>query len=119
MEGLPLALQKNLIVRALRKGAEPIRERATELAPDDPTTPGSRIRESMSITVSDQTATGAIARIGPTRAGFVGIFAEIGTAHQIADPFLQPAFDQKIDEAYRILGEELGSSIEKEFAKRQ
>ena len=118
MEGLPLALQKRLIVRSLRKGAEPIRQEAANLAPDDPTTAGSRVKESMSITVTDQTATGATANIGPSRKGFMGIFAEQGTKRQPAKPFLQRAFDSKYDAAYNALEEELGDSIEKEFLKR-
>lgn len=117
---LPLALgtQKNLIVRALRAGAEPIRARAEELAPDDPTTPGSRIKEGMMITVSDQTADGAIAMVGPSRKGFVGQFAEFGTGRQAADPFLRPAFDEQQEEALGIVGEILAQGIEKELAKR-
>ena|ERR1051325_3956375 len=118
MDGLPLALQKNLIVRALRKGAEPIREQAEALAPDDPTTPGSRIKESMTTTVSDQTADGAIAKIGPSRKGFMGKFAEFGTAHQSAEPFLRPAYDEKIEEAVKLISENLAEGIEREWAKR-
>jgi len=118
MDGLPYILQKNLIVRALRKAGKPIAERAAMLAPDDPATPGSRIAKAMGVMVTDQTATGAIAKIGPSKHGFMGIFAEEGTATQKASPFLNPAFDQTQDEAYEILGDELGSSIEAEWAKR-
>ena len=119
LNDLPLALgtQKNLIVRALRAGAEPIRARAAEMAPDDPTTPWSRIKENMMITVSDQTANGAVAKIGPSRKGFVGQFSEWGTSRQSAKPFLKPAYDEKLDEAVRIIGETLADGIEKEMKK--
>lgn len=115
MDGLPLVLQKNLIARSLRKGAEPIRAGAEQLAPDDPTTPGSRIKEGMMITVSDQTAEGATAKIGPSRKAFFGQFEEFGTSHQAAEPFLRPAFDEKQEEAIRLVGEDLAEGIEKEM----
>lgn len=118
MDGIPLVMQKTLIVRALREASEPIRTRAEELAPDDPTTPGSRIKENMMTQVSDQTADGAIAKTGASRKGFVGEFAEFGTIHQSADPFLRPAYDEKLDEAVRTLGQVLAEGIEKEFATR-
>jgi len=108
-----LVKQKNIIARTLRKAAEPIRARAEELAPDDPTTPGSRIKENMMVTVSDQTAEGAVAKIGPSRKGFFGQFAEFGTAHQPAEPFLRPAFDEKLEEATGIIREELRDQIER------
>lgn len=107
-----LVQQKKILVKALREGAEPIRARAEELAPDDPTTPGSRIKESMMISVQEQTATGAVAKIGPSRKGFMGQFHEFGTMFLSADPFLRPAFDEKIGEAVKIIGETLAEGIE-------
>lgn len=114
MSDLPLALQKTLIVRALRKGAEPIRARAEELAPRDE----GQLQESMTITVTDQTADGAIAKIGPSRKGFYGHIVEFGKANNPAQPFLRPAADERTEEAARLCGEILGEGIEKEFAKR-
>lgn len=116
MDNLPLVMQRTLIVRALRKGAEPIEERASQLAPDDATTPGSRIRDNMMTTITDQTADGAIAKIGPSRKGFVGGFQEFGTAYHAAQPFLRPAFDEKQEEAIRIMGQELAEGIAKELS---
>jgi HK97 gp10 family phage protein len=109
-----LVASKKIIVKALREGAEPIRERAEQLAPDDPTTPGSRIKESMMVSVVEQTGTGAIAKIGPSRKGFVGSFQEFGTMHHSAQPFLRPAFDEKKDEAVKIMSDVLAEGIEKE-----
>jgi len=119
MEALPLVLQKTLIVRSLRKGGEPIREEAARNAPDDPETPGSRIEVSVKVQVREQTADGAVAVIGPSSGGFVGIFSETGTAHQTAQPWLSPAFDSRKEEALSIIGDELGDGIESEFAKRR
>lgn len=117
MDGIQLTRRKTIIAQSLRKAGQPILNRGKELAPDDPETPQSRIEESMAISVNDQTAEGAVARIGPTKRGFPGIFPEIGTAHQPQKPWLGPAFDDAVDEAYDILAEELGAAIEREFRR--
>lgn len=119
MDALPLALQKNIIVRSLRKGGVPILEEAQRRAPNDPETPGSRIAVSMKVEVREQSASGATAVIGPSGAGFVGIFSEVGTAHQTATPWLAPSFDYRKDKAFEILGTELGEQIETEFSKKR
>lgn len=117
MDSLPLVMQKTLIVRALQKGAEPIEEQASQLAPDDATTPGSRIRDNMMTTITDRTADGAIAKIGPSLKGFVGLFHEYGTIHQAAKPFLRPAFDGMQGDALTIISEVLTQGIEQELKK--
>ena len=110
LDQLPsLVSAKNAIARALRKGAEPIRVRAEELAPRDE----DQLAESMMITVTEQSATGAIAKIGPSRKGFHGHFQEFGTADHAAQPFLRPAFDEQQEEALRIVGENLAAEIER------
>lgn len=114
---LPLTMGKTLIVRALRKASGPIEKRIAELAPDDPETGGSQIRENIDTNVTEQTATGAIALIGPTKAGFPAGFSELGTAHQPATPFIGPGFAETIDEAMGLLEKELGDSIEKALKK--
>jgi HK97 gp10 family phage protein len=102
-------LQRRIVARAVRAGCEPIRERAEELAP----MLTGRLKESIMTTVTEQSATEAIGKIGPARFGFYGTFEEFGTARQSADPFLRPAYDEKIDEAQRIMGEVLADEIEK------
>lgn len=119
MDALPLALQKNIIARSLRSAGKVIQEEAQDRAPDDPETSGSRIEVSMKVEVGEQTATGAVARIGPSGAGFVGIFSEVGTAHQTAKPWLGPAFNATHQLALKILSHELGDQIEQEFAKKR
>lgn len=132
LNSLPLALgtQKNILARAGRQGGEPIRARAAELAPvyDGAARPQKRrgktymlvpgtLRESMSIVVADQSAVGVTVKIGPSRPGFYGGPLEWGGAHQAAEPFLRPAFDEKLDEAVAIIGFVLGSEIEKALLK--
>lgn len=110
-----LVKSKNVIARALRAGAEPIREEAGRRAPRGDEAP--HAADTMTTVVSDQTAEGAIAKVGPSKAGFYLSFHEWGTAHMSAQPFLRPAFDEKQDEALKLVGEELGRQIEKEMAK--
>ncbi len=112
LENLPLTIARKLIVRALRKGAEPIRVEAGERAPvgDDPP----HLKDTMITVVSEQTATGATARIGPSKAGFYGLFQELGTSHNAKQPFLLPAFEAKKSEAIKIIADELGRGIENE-----
>jgi HK97 gp10 family phage protein len=117
MEALPYTIQRKIIAKSLRVAAGPIREEAASLAPDDPETPGSRIAEAMSISVNDQTYTGAVARIGPSKYGFMGIFAEEGSKHQRKTPFLGPAFDSQEDRAYGLLADDLGDRIVAAFQK--
>lgn len=117
MGELPRVLQRKLVAKALRAGGEPVETRAKQLAPDDPETPFSRIEENIKTMVSEQTAEGAVAYIGPTKRGFMGQFAELGTAHQQATPFLGPAYDENEDRAYEIIGEVLGEGIEKHLKK--
>lgn len=115
LDGLgSLVTSKNLIVRALRVGAEPIREEAQRLAPFETGT----LKESMMTTVSEQTGTSAVAKIGPSRKGFYGTFQEFGTAHDAAQPFLRPAYDSKVDEALTIISGSLAAGIETEMVKR-
>ena len=113
MDELPLSLQKTLIVRALRKGAEPIRARAEELAPIDT----GKLKELMMITIADQSASSATAKIGPARKTFYGGFQEFGTIYDKAQPFLRPAFDEQQEEALRLIGEDLAAGIEREMKK--
>lgn len=119
MEGLKLSQQKNVIARSLRKAAAPIIAEIKRRAPNDPKTPGSSIAESIIVQVTEQTADGAIAKIGPSKHGFAAIWAEVGGKNQPARPFIGPAFDSTVDKAYELLADELGDAIEREFAKRK
>lgn len=113
MEALPLTMQRRIIVRALREGSKPIELLAEHLAPRDE----GQLAESMSTEVSEQTADGAVAKIGPSRKGFYGFIQEEGLAHNPAQPFLRPAFDEGQQEAVHRIGVTLGDEIEKELKK--
>ncbi len=109
LDALPYAVSKLVVARALRKGAEPIRGEAEREAPHRT---GELQREEV-IAVGEQTATEAIAKIGPSRKAFYGLFQEHGTAHQTPQKFLEPAFEAKVSEATDAIGQELAAGIEK------
>lgn len=113
LDEMPAALgqKRKLIVKSLRKAAAPVRDKGESNAPELT----GRLKDNIGISVVDQTATGAEARIGPTEPGFYGLFEEIGTAHQLAQPWLGPAFDETVEQAVKILSDELGKGIEDAF----
>lgn len=120
-----LVAQKLAIARSLKAGGELIRDRAQELAPllkedEEGGNQAKRgqLKESMIVTITDQTATEAIAKIGPSRKGFFGFIPEFGLANNPAQPFLRPAWDEKVDEAVAVIGYTLGNEIEKAFLKQ-
>jgi len=51
-------------------------------------------------------------KIGPDKKEWQSLFAEIGTAHSSARPFLMPAFEEKGHEAAEVFAEELKQQIE-------
>ena len=112
LDQLPLTVARKLAVSALKKGAEPIRVEAGALAPrsDDPP----HLADTMITVISDATATGATARVGPSKKGFYGLFQELGTIYASKQPFLLPAYSAKLGEAVEIIGTELGEGIERE-----
>jgi HK97 gp10 family phage protein len=113
--GLPAVLQVELAVDALRDGAEPIRQRAAALAPDDPKTTGSRIRDNIVVDIQPIAKDTLAAKIGPSRKGFMGRFAELGTVHQRPKPFLRPAFELEKENAVKRMAARLAKGIEDYF----
>lgn len=108
---LSLGEKRQLIVKALRKASEPIQEEAIARAPRLT----GRLKANIGIAVTDQTAEGAEAHIGPTSKAFYGLFQEIGTIHMTGKPWLGPAYDAREDEALEIISEILGEGIEEAF----
>lgn len=107
-----LSTKKNIVAKSLRAAGQPILEEQKTSAPDDPDTAESRIEENLGIAVIDQTAISAEARVGSKKWGFVGRFAEHGTSHQTATPWMGPAFDRREQEALSILSKTLAEGIE-------
>lgn len=113
---LNLSQKRKLIAKSLREGSKPQLSEQERNAPDDLETSGSRIRDNLGISVTEQTATHGEARIGSKKWGFAGRFAEHGTIHQPGHPWMGPAFDAQVEESIRIIGDVLGDGIEDSFA---
>lgn len=105
-----LVLQRKALSKAVKMGAAPIRDMAEHLAPRDEGFLSNHIMIQMSGT--DTSAKEATARIGPEKQAFYGKFAETGSAFQIEDPWLLPAFERKKREALQIASGELKKAVE-------
>ena len=109
---LPRQVQGRIEMNALRQGAKPIREAAQDRAPKDT----GELEEE--IIVRGRRRQGeTVVRIGPSKKAFQGMLQEFGTEHHPAQPWLRPAFDEKVAEALDRIGEFLGRGIER-AAKR-
>jgi HK97 gp10 family phage protein len=106
---LNMGQRRKLIVKALREGSKPVQEESTNRIPVDT----GKAKASISTTVIEQSSTGAEAQIGPRR--FYPKFAELGTIHQSATPWLGPSFDNKQDQAVDIISDVLSNGIEESF----
>jgi HK97 gp10 family phage protein len=114
LEELPkIATEKNVVRRALKDAAEPIRATWSELAPYDATDQGLHIRDS--VIVSEKTVSkgytpappgGVTVFIGPSASlpRHHAVFMEFGTYKDIAQPSGRPAFDSKKYETINLLG---------------
>ncbi len=107
---LDRTVQGKILIDALKDAAEPMRDRAAQLAPV--LTGNLQAHEIISVARGTSTSSYATVRVGPSMDAYYGIFDELGTAHQTAQPFLEPAFDDTSEQAERIIAESLASAIE-------
>lgn len=112
-------ISRNVQRSGLRAAAEPMRDDMRTLAPHEPGAPD--LRESMTISNvragDDETSISEVAiAVGPSKAGFYGIFQEFGTVHHGAQPFARPAFDQNVQKSLNILSAFLWAAINKRRA---
>ena len=137
------ATARNVMMRALKKSAEPIEQAAKSMAPRDQ----GDLAESIAITTKSTARAGrkafadamksgsskgdaqAAARaankgakgkdtfsqvfVGPTDGGRHGWFNEFGTENMAAQPFMRPAFDVGAPKALASLKPDLATEIEK------
>lgn len=115
LEELPKATAKNVLLRTLKIEGEPIRQTASELAPDDPKTSGKDLHSSIvtATTPSRNRDSDVEVSIGPSRKTFWGLFQEFGTSHSGAQPFMRPAFDSKVMQVLSGIRDRLADEIEK------
>jgi len=120
LRALGAAVRRKALLRVLKTAAEPIRGRAAELAPIDPTSELD-LKDWMVISATTQigAAVGgewqaaaadeyqAAVAVGPARKVFYGRFVEFGTVKMSAKPFLRPAFDYGSDRALALIREGL------------
>ena len=124
---LPVALRRQVVLRALRRAAQPmVRDaRAKARRGKDPRKRGSmkqrKSGESESIghgadsiaarAAKSDLPTQAAVAVGPDARHWYMKFLEFGSAHQTADRFLTPAFETNKDAAVEAVGQELWKEI--------
>lgn len=105
------AVQRQLLTQATRAGAEVIQIRAEALAPRR--TGHLAESELIRIDSSQSNAAEVVAKIGPDKSAFYGLFQEFGTAFMPAQPFLNPALEQVGDKALEVSAEIIGKGLER------
>jgi HK97 gp10 family phage protein len=108
LERLELSVQKQILTEAVKEGAELIRVVAALSAPQRT----GLLRKQIKITMAVNQAKEVIARIGWAKKAFYGMFVELGTKSQAAQPFLEPSFEATKESALRKAMERLKRSIE-------
>lgn len=126
LKALPDAISHDVAIAAMKEAAEPMRLRASELAPRGDNK-GVTLAESIIATETTRVrgfgASGkwrdvregeSVLAIGPSYKpddAFYGGFQEHGTAHHAAQPFMRPAFDAEHKTVQKRLGALLWAAI--------
>lgn len=119
---LPEDIAGKVLRQALRKSVQTMAEEARAKAPRSDR-PGPRGHMADSIAVRNLKGVEGDAdievhlSIGPDTNHFYGLFAEFGTVHQPARPFMRPAFDENAEKTLTQLSNELGKGIERAARK--
>lgn len=90
LQQLPLNVGRRTMLQALKDGAEPIQERAADLAPRAPGAPDLADH----IVVATVRGEDPTVAVGPTREFLYGFYQEFGTSRHSAQPFMRPAFNE-------------------------
>lgn len=119
MRLLPGRLERKVIRRATRLGANTVRTAVRRRAPHGPT---GRLRRSIvtrySRRRSQRAGKGAVVyTVRNLRDVFYAFFLEMGTRFMAARPFFRPAFESSKRDALRRIGKELWAGIERELRK--
>lgn len=105
--------QRKVLQKALKIGAEPIRQEAEDTAPRD--TGRLAENEIVSLSQAESAPDQAVVKIGPSMQAFYGLFDELGTVFMVAQPFLEPALqrkkDEAIDQASAVLKDEVDKAV--------
>lgn len=118
---LPEAMQPKVVNEALKEGAEPMRSRASQLAPHEPGAPD--LRENIGISVISKAGSvggGPDERlsfgeygvaVGPTKDFFYGFFQEFGYGPGPVNAFMRPSFDSTAQTSLTIIMQMLWAAI--------
>lgn len=107
LRGLGKGIDVDLAESAMLEAADPMRQRAEELAPRDKGKLAGNIR----LMAGKQEPGAATVNVGTTSAAWYGRYPEFGTRFQAAQPFLRPAYDTEKDATVRRWGEILLRTI--------
>lgn len=115
---LPDRVQKRVLAAAVRKGANVVRDAVIARAPVG--TELDRHRKHLYQQINVRAIRGnnpqRVALAVSTGAAYWGNFAEFGTRHQPARPFMRPAFEASAGQALAAIGVAIGKGVEREAA---
>ena len=116
LKRLSLDTQGEVLRAAVDKGAEVVREVASQLAPrstrgsrkHDPGHLSRNIKKERQWTRTQDTAT---THVGMDKSAYYGRFQELGTVYEPAQPFMRPALDETKGAVTVSIGEHLRKAI--------
>lgn len=117
LQKFPKNIQKNVMVGAVRAGANVIRDEARRKVPIKTGT----LKKSI-VSIQRKAQNGLITfSVTPSKGkpndGWYAHFVEFGTSHSSAKPFLRPAFDQSNNESLEASKRYIAERIPQELAK--
>lgn len=132
LRNLPEAIQRDRMVKALRRGGEPMRERMAQLAPRGRgrDTDFEHMADNIVVSLANRIGSTAGGRwrprdetehavaVGPQKSFFYGLFQEYGTVHHGAQPFMRPAFDSVAPQSLGVIRDELWDML-REYVDRE
>lgn len=100
--------------KALREGAEIVREDAARRAPRSKLNKPHLADNIIKSGVKTDKGTGVkYIDVGPSKNFFYGLFLELGTSKMTAKPFMAPALEEKRDEIYGTMADVLWEELTK------
>lgn len=109
---LPEAIRVNVLADATVAGARVIQQGASARAPRLTGQLASDIQIDLEFTPD-----GFVAKVGPGKPSFYGLFQEFGTDHHPARPFLRVALNQDGPQAQEAMAKRLALGVEVEAAR--
>lgn len=108
-KSLSAVAQVKTLRKALQAAGKVIRDEASRLAPKDT----GALAKNMTMRLRNVDLNSGQIDIGPSREQFYGMFQELGTAFMSPHPFLNPAIQNKGQEALDVMKEKMRSEIER------